>query len=43
MGFRMMLPLPRFVWHPLTAVVIAAVHVYLAFDHLAELTAGNFE
>ena len=31
------LPLPRFVLHPLTAVAIAAVHVYLAAGHLAKL------
>jgi hypothetical protein len=37
MRFRFVLPLPAFVLHPLTAVVIAAMHVYLAFDHLWQL------
>jgi len=41
--FRMALPLPAFVLRPLTALVIAAVHLYLAATHLAELTAGNVE
>ena len=41
--FRFVLPLPGFVLHPLTAVVIAAVHIYLAAGHLTELTAGNME
>jgi hypothetical protein len=35
--FRTVLPLPAFVLHPLTAVVIAAMHVYLAFGHLWQL------
>ena len=34
------LPLPSWVLHPYTAVVIAAVHVYLSFDHLSELLGG---
>ena len=37
------LPLPRFVLHPLTALFIAALHVYLAAGHLAELAADNVE
>ena len=37
------LPLPGFVLHPLTAVVIAAVHVYLATGHLSELSGGNVQ
>jgi hypothetical protein len=41
--FRFVLPLPRFVLHPLTAVVLAAVHVYLAAGHLTELASGNVE
>jgi hypothetical protein len=43
MPIHLVLPLPAFVLHPLTAVVIAAVHVYLATGHLAELAAGNVE
>jgi len=41
--FRFVLPLPAFVLHPLTAAGVAAVHVYLAAGHLAELAAGNVE
>ena len=34
------LPLPRFVLKPLTALVVAVVHVYLAAGHLLELFGG---
>jgi hypothetical protein len=37
MRFRTVLPLSAFVLHPLTAVVVAAVHVYLAAGHFAQL------
>jgi hypothetical protein len=37
MRFRFVLPLPAFVLHLLTAVVIAAVHIYLAAGHLSQL------
>ena len=40
---RLVLPLPRIVLHPLTAVAVAALHVYLAAGHLAKLAAGNVE
>jgi hypothetical protein len=40
---RTVLPLPAFVLHPLTAVVIAAVHVYLAFGHLSQLFGGDMQ
>jgi hypothetical protein len=43
MPFRTVLPLPAFVLHPLTSVVIAAVHVYLAFGHLSELLGGDIQ
>jgi hypothetical protein len=43
MRFKFVLPLPRFVFHPLTALVIAAIHVYLAYTHIAALTAGQVE
>jgi hypothetical protein len=42
-SFRTMLPLPAFVLHPLTAVVIAAMHVYLAFGHLSQLFGGDVQ
>ena len=35
MPFKFVLPLPRFVFHPLTAGTIAAIHIYLAYGHLA--------
>jgi|SRR5271165_1376796 len=41
--FRFVLPLPGFVLHPRTAVVIAAVHVYLAAGHLSQLIAGDVQ
>ena len=43
MQFSFVLPLPRFVTHPLTAVALAALHVYLASGHLGELATGNVE
>jgi hypothetical protein len=44
MRFELVLPLPRFVLHPITAVVIAAVHVYpLAFGHLWQLFGGDIQ
>ena len=43
MRSRFVLPLPRFILHPLTAVALAAVHVYLAVGHLTELAAGHLE
>jgi hypothetical protein len=41
--FRFVLPLPGFVLRPLTAVVIAAVHDYLASGHLSQLIAGDLQ
>jgi hypothetical protein len=41
--FPYVLPLPGFVLRPLTAVVIAAVHVYLAAGHLSQLIAGDVQ
>ena len=35
------LPLPAFVLHPLTALIIAAVHIYLAAGHLLKLFGGE--
>jgi len=40
---RFVLPLPRFLLHPLTAVVIACAHVYLGAGHLSHLAAGQVE
>jgi hypothetical protein len=37
------LPLPRFVFHPLTCVVVAVVHVYLGLGHLANLFGGDVQ
>src|SRR5580765_118370 len=41
--FRFALPLPTFVMHPFTMLILAGVHVYLAFVHLAQLAAGDIE
>lgn len=41
MSARWVLPLPAFVLHPLTAVIIAAVHVYLGAGHLSLLVGGE--
>jgi hypothetical protein len=43
MRFLFVLPLPAFVLHPLTAVVVAAVHVYLAAGHLSQLIGGDVQ
>jgi uncharacterized membrane protein YfcA len=43
MRFNIVLPLPRFILHPLTAMGVAAIHVYLAASHIAELAAGKIE
>jgi len=37
------LPLPRFVLHPFTAVVVAVMHVYLAAGHLWSLFGGDVQ
>ena len=42
-SFRFVLPLPSFVLRPLTAAVIAAVHVYLAAGHLWQLIVGDVQ
>jgi hypothetical protein len=39
----MALPLPAFVLHPFTAVVIAIVHVYLSYGHLSQLFGGDLQ
>jgi hypothetical protein len=38
---RLSLPLPAFVLHPVTALFIACVHVYLASGHLVALATGD--
>jgi hypothetical protein len=43
MPFRSGLPLPAFVLHPLTSLILAVVHMYLATGHLTELVAGRVE
>ena len=37
---RFILPLPAFVLHPLTALFLGALHVYLAAGHLSKLFGG---
>lgn len=41
MGFRVVLPLPSVVFHPLTSVGLGAVHAYLAAGHLGALASGD--
>src|SRR5262245_742653 len=41
MASRFVLPLPGFVLHPLTSVVVCVVHIYLAIGHLGLLVAGD--
>ena len=38
-----LLPLPGFILHPFTAVVISVVHIYLALTHLVPLFAGDWQ
>ena len=40
---RFVLPLPRWVMHPYTALVIAAVHLYLSIGHLSQLFEGDVQ
>jgi len=39
-SYRLTLPLPTFVLHPLTTLFLGAVHVYLASGHLSKLFSG---
>jgi hypothetical protein len=41
--YRFTLPLPAFMLHPLTAVFLGAVHVYLAVGHLSKLLGGPIQ
>ena len=41
--FGVVLPLPRFVMQPITALVVAAAHVYLAAGHLLDLFGGDVQ
>ena len=43
MKWRTALPLPRFVLHPFTALVIGIMHVYLSFGHLSKLFGGDVQ
>ena len=38
-----LLPLPRWVLHPYTALVLAGVHLYLAWGHLLPLFGGDIQ
>jgi hypothetical protein len=38
---RFVLPLPSFVLHRYTAIVIAAIHIYLSVGHLSKLFGGD--
>lgn len=39
----LVLPLPSFVLHPYTAVIIAIVHIYLSVGHLSRLFGGDVQ
>ncbi|SRR5579871_4219423 len=41
--FRFALPLPSFVMHRYTAILIAVIHIYLSFGHLLKLFGGDLE
>jgi len=41
--YRRALPLPAFVLHPLTTLLLGAVHVYLASGHLVQLFTGPIQ
>ena len=43
MKWRNALPLPQFVMHPWMLLLVAAVHVYLSFGHLAKLFGGDMQ
>src|SRR5262245_40680784 len=43
MAFRFVLPLPSFLLHPVTSIVVCVVHIYLAFGHLGSLAAGDVQ
>src|SRR5262245_6588542 len=43
MASRFVLPLPSFLLHPVTSVVVCVVHIYLAFGHLSQLAAGDVQ
>jgi len=43
MPSRFVLPLPRFVLRPFTAIAIAVLHVYLAQGHLVKLFGGSVQ
>src|SRR5262245_37799148 len=43
MASRFLLPLPSFLLHPFTSIVVCVVHIYLAFDHLGSLAAGDVQ
>jgi hypothetical protein len=40
---RFVLPLPSFVLHPYTAVIIAIVHIYLSVGHPSTLFGGDVQ
>ena len=43
MASRFVLPLPSFLLHPLTSIVVCVVHVYLSAGHLSELFGGDVQ
>src|SRR5215831_16149303 len=43
MASRFVLPLPGFLLHPVTSIVVCVVHIYLAFGHLSQLAVGDVQ
>jgi hypothetical protein len=43
MASRFVLPLPSWVLHPYTAVIIALAHIYLSVGHLSKLFGGDVQ
>ena len=40
-GSGWILPLPGFIFNPITSIIISAVHIYLAAGHLYQLFSGE--
>ena len=36
-----MLPLPRFLFHPILALFVSGIHLYLSVEHLSKLAGGE--
>jgi len=43
MAFPFVLPLPGWVLHPFTSLLLGGIHVYLGVDHLSHLFGGEVQ